>query len=227
MSPAKSKQDSRRDRAWHHGRVVLPQSDQVRLAGRRASTSIASKRKELAKAGVEIARATPQAAADRGPIVITSLPKPEALAATAKALAAAKLPSGKIICERSTFTIEDKEKAEKIAAQAGHALLDCPVSGTGAQAATGDLVIYASGDTKSVAKVKPLFAGFSRKLRRRRVRQWQPDEIRRQPAGRDQQRRVRRSHGAWHEGRSRSPSHLRDDLQSARAIRECSSCARR
>ena len=43
-------------------------------------------------------------------------------------------------------------------------MLDCPVSGTGSQARTGDLVIYASGDPKAVAKVKPMFAGFSRKL---------------------------------------------------------------
>src|SRR5262249_16261579 len=37
-------------------------------------------------------------------------------------------------------------------------------SGTGSQAKTRDLVIYASGDKKSVAKVKPMFAAFSRKL---------------------------------------------------------------
>jgi 3-hydroxyisobutyrate dehydrogenase-like beta-hydroxyacid dehydrogenase len=42
-------------------------------------------------------------------------------------------------------------------------MLDCPVSGTGAQAAMGDLVIYASGDSGAIAKLKPVFAGFSRK----------------------------------------------------------------
>ena len=45
----------------------------------------------------------------------------------------------------------------------GHTMLDCPVSGTGSQAATGDLVIYASGDTKAIARLKPMFAGYSRK----------------------------------------------------------------
>ena len=122
----------------------------------------AGKRKELSKAGVEIARnATAVAAA--APIIITSLPKPEALITTAKEIAKAKLPP-RIIAECSTFNIEDKEKAEKILRAAGHVMLDCPVSGTGSQAQTGDLVIYASGDPKSVAKVKPVFAGFSRKL---------------------------------------------------------------
>ena len=120
------------------------------------------KRKELARAGVEIVgSATAVAAA--APIVITSLPKPEALIATAKAIAAAGLPN-RIIAECSTFTIEDKEKAEKALRAAGHTMLDCPVSGTGSQARTGDLVIYASGDRKAVAKIKPMFAGFSRKV---------------------------------------------------------------
>jgi 3-hydroxyisobutyrate dehydrogenase-like beta-hydroxyacid dehydrogenase len=122
----------------------------------------AARRKELAKAGVEIARDA-KALAAAVPIIITSLPKPEALIATAKAIAAARLPR-RIIAECSTFTIEDKEKAEKALRAAGHVMLDCPVSGTGAQAKTGDLVIYASGDPKSVAKIKPMFAGFSRKM---------------------------------------------------------------
>ena len=122
----------------------------------------AGKRKELAKAGIEIA-GDAKALAAAVPIVITSLPKPEALITTAKAIAAAGLPR-RIVAECSTFTIEDKEKAEKALRAAGHVMLDCPVSGTGSQARNGDLVIYASGDPKSVAKVKPVFAGFSRKM---------------------------------------------------------------
>jgi len=122
----------------------------------------AGKRRELARAGVEIVGGA-KAVAAAAPIIITSLPKPEALMATAKAIVAAGLPP-RIIAECSTFTIEDKEKAEKALRAAGHVMLDCPVSGTGSQARTGDLVVYASGDPKSVAKVKPMFAGFSRKM---------------------------------------------------------------
>ena len=33
--------------------------------------------------------------------------------------------------------------------KAGHIMLDCPVSGTGAQAKAKDIVVYASGDTQS------------------------------------------------------------------------------
>jgi 3-hydroxyisobutyrate dehydrogenase-like beta-hydroxyacid dehydrogenase len=44
----------------------------------------------------------------------------------------------------------------------GHVTLDCPVSGTGAQAAAKDIVIYASGDNKTIARLRPMFAAFSR-----------------------------------------------------------------
>jgi putative dehydrogenase len=41
-------------------------------------------------------------------------------------------------------------------------MLDCPVSGTAAQAAVKDIVIYASGDEKTIARLEPMFAAFSR-----------------------------------------------------------------
>jgi 3-hydroxyisobutyrate dehydrogenase-like beta-hydroxyacid dehydrogenase len=121
----------------------------------------AARCKELARDGVEIVRDA-KALAKAVPLIITSLPKPAALHATAKAIAAAGTPR-KIIAECSTFTIEDKQKAEKLLRAAGHVLLDCPISGTGSQAKTGDLVVYASGDRKAIARMKPVFAGFSRK----------------------------------------------------------------
>jgi 3-hydroxyisobutyrate dehydrogenase-like beta-hydroxyacid dehydrogenase len=121
----------------------------------------AARCRELSRAGVEIARDA-AAVAVAAPIIITSLPKPEALKTTAKAIAASGAPR-RIVAEASTFTIDDKEKAERVLRAAGHVLLDCPVSGTGSQAKTGDLVIYASGDKSAIAKVKPAFAAFSRK----------------------------------------------------------------
>ncbi|MGE0034874.1 MAG: NAD(P)-dependent oxidoreductase [Xanthobacteraceae bacterium] len=117
----------------------------------------------LARAGVEIAPDVATLAA-KVPVFITSLPKPSALDATVKALAAAKLKP-KVIVEASTFTLADKEKAERALRKAGHVLLDCPVSGTGSQARTRDLVVYASGDSKAIRKLKPLFAGFARATR--------------------------------------------------------------
>src|SRR5262249_54835132 len=61
-----------------------------------------------------------------------------------------------------TFRLADKIKAERALRQAGHTMLDCPVSGTGAQARTKDLVIYASGDSAAIRKLRPLFGAFSR-----------------------------------------------------------------
>jgi 3-hydroxyisobutyrate dehydrogenase-like beta-hydroxyacid dehydrogenase len=120
-----------------------------------------ARRKDLAKAGVEIATDVAALAA-KVPTIITSLPKPEALMKTVKAIAAAEL-ARRVVVEASTFKIEDKEAAEIILRASGHTMLDCPISGTGSQAKTGDLVIYASGDRRAIAKLKPMFAGFSRK----------------------------------------------------------------
>jgi 3-hydroxyisobutyrate dehydrogenase-like beta-hydroxyacid dehydrogenase len=122
----------------------------------------AKARKAAERAGVEIARSAADVAS-KAPTILTSLPKPQALIETAKAIAATKLPR-KTVVEMSTFTISDKEKAQAILGKAGHTTLDVPVSGTGAQAAVGDLVFYASGDPKTVKKLQPMFADFGRKV---------------------------------------------------------------
>ncbi|HEU5019446.1 MAG TPA: NAD(P)-dependent oxidoreductase [Pseudolabrys sp.] len=122
----------------------------------------AVRRREAQRAGVEIAGSAAELAA-AVPTILISLPKPEALITVAHEIANAKL-KGKLIVEMSTFTIADKERAEKILRKAGHIMLDCPVSGTGAQAANRDLVFYASGDSRAVRKLKPMFEAFGRKV---------------------------------------------------------------
>ena len=94
-------------------------------------------------------------------LIILSLPKPAALAATVAAIAEAKVPR-RVVIEASTFKLEDKAAAEVVLRKAGHVLLDCPVSGTGIQAKTKDLVIYASGGSAEIKKLRPLFADFTR-----------------------------------------------------------------
>jgi len=120
----------------------------------------AARRREAGRAGVEIARSAADVAA-KTPVILTSLPKPSALIETARKIAAAKLPR-KLLVEMSTFAISDKEKAAAIAAKAGHVMLDTPVSGTGAQAATRDLVFYASGDSRHIKRLTPMFEAFGR-----------------------------------------------------------------
>ena len=119
-----------------------------------------ARRRAMAKAGVEIA-ADAKAVATEAPAIITSLPKPAALDATVKAIVEAHV-GPRVIVEASTFTIDDKVRAERALRKAGHVMLDCPISGTGSQAKTKDLVVYASGDSKAIRKLKPLFAGFAR-----------------------------------------------------------------
>ena len=122
----------------------------------------AAKRREAKRAGVELANDAVEVAA-AAPIILTSLPKPQALADTVRKIAAAKL-KGKVVAEMSTFTISDKEKAERVLRKAGHIMIDCPVSGTGSQAKSRDLVFYASGDTKAIARLRPVLMGFGRNV---------------------------------------------------------------
>jgi 3-hydroxyisobutyrate dehydrogenase-like beta-hydroxyacid dehydrogenase len=118
-------------------------------------------RRQAARNGVEVAKDATALAAGV-PVIITSLPSPQALEATVRAIAPVR--KRRVVIEASTFTLEDKFAAERALRKAGHVTLDCPVSGTGAQARTGDIVIYASGDTGSIARQRRLFADFSRKL---------------------------------------------------------------
>jgi 3-hydroxyisobutyrate dehydrogenase-like beta-hydroxyacid dehydrogenase len=118
------------------------------------------RRRALARLGVEIA-AHAGDVARRTKTIIISLPSPKALAATVAEIAKAGV-SRRVVIEMSTFTLEDKTSAEKALRKAGHVLLDCPVSGTGAQAAMKDLVIYASGDGGEIKRLGPIFAAFTR-----------------------------------------------------------------
>jgi 3-hydroxyisobutyrate dehydrogenase-like beta-hydroxyacid dehydrogenase len=115
---------------------------------------------EAKAAGVDTT-ANAAALATAAETIITSLPTPAALDQTVQAIAGAQVPR-RVVVEASTFSLDDKARAEAALGAAGHALLDCPLSGTGAQARTKDLVIYASGDKASIAALQPLFADFSR-----------------------------------------------------------------
>ena len=118
------------------------------------------RRRALARAGVEIA-ADAADVARKAKTIITSLPSPKALAATVTAIVGAKVPR-RVVVEASTFTLEDKTRAEAALRKAGHVMLDCPMSGTGAQAKVKDLVVYASGGAAEIKKLRPMFAGFTR-----------------------------------------------------------------
>jgi L-threonate 2-dehydrogenase len=120
----------------------------------------ASKRAELASAGVTIADAVEQLTQDAS-VIMTSLPTPAAVESVAKAIAGSGQGS-RIVIELSTLTLADKLRFEAILKAAGHVPLDCPLSGTGAQAKMRDLIVYASGDSSAIARCMPLFADFAK-----------------------------------------------------------------
>ena len=67
---------------------------------------------------------------------------------------------GTELIETSTLPLAKKHEIRDRCAARGITVLDCPVSGTGAQAANRDIAIYASGDRKAEAALK----GFSRSV---------------------------------------------------------------
>ena len=115
---------------------------------------------ELAQAGVTIVDST-RAVAACAATIMTSLPSAAAAHAVATEIAGCG-ELHRIVVELSTFTIADKVRFKDILAPAGHIALDCPLSGTGAQAAVRDLVVYASGDKAAIAGCADLFADFAK-----------------------------------------------------------------
>lgn len=121
---------------------------------------VAGARDALAKEGGKAARSAAEVAR-AAPIVITSLPTPAAVEAVAQDIAKTRR-KGVIVVETSTMPLETKERARATLAQAGITMMDCPLSGTGAQARVKDLLVYASGPKTAFDACAAVFPGFSR-----------------------------------------------------------------
>ncbi len=118
------------------------------------------RRNEHRKAGGSVARSC-RDVAQRCDIILTSLPSSDALHDTAEELSKSSRPN-QIVIETSTLPIPVKEAARKRLAARDAILLDCTLSGTGAQARVKDLVVYASGDRKSYRRIALVLDGFAR-----------------------------------------------------------------
>lgn len=119
-----------------------------------------ARRDELAQANVMIAGNAGQVARD-APIILTSLPSATAVDQVAREIADSGA-SRRIVVELSTLSIADKLRFEATLTKAGHIALDCPLSGTGAQAKNRDLVVYASGNDEAIAQCAGLFSDFAK-----------------------------------------------------------------
>ena len=117
----------------------------------------------LAKAG-GITAASPRDVAEKADIVITSVPSVDAFeqVIAGQSGIASSNGKGQIVIECSTLPIDVKARGEAQLAAQGKILLDCPVSGTGAQAATKDLVVFVSGDKAAFEHCREVLAGISR-----------------------------------------------------------------
>lgn len=95
-------------------------------------------------------------------LCILSLPSVTAL----DDVVAALVTSGRrelVVLETSTLPVAAKARARDALAAAGMVLLDCPVSGTGAQAAMRDIVVMASGDEAAYRRALPIVEAIARR----------------------------------------------------------------
>ncbi len=100
-------------------------------------------------------------------LLVSSLPSSAALMGVCEALAQrargeAAGAAGSVLAETSTLPIADKLRARELLASAGVGMVDAPLSGTGAQARTRDLAVYASGEPADIAALAAVFDGFAR-----------------------------------------------------------------
>jgi putative dehydrogenase len=121
---------------------------------------LASRRRDHRRNGGQVVPGC-RAVGRRAEIVVSSLPSPQALLQTAASLAGAPRPP-RIVIETSTLPVAVKQEARRTLAARGTTLLDCPLSGTGAQARAKDLVVYASGDRGIYRRVVPILNAFAR-----------------------------------------------------------------
>lgn len=124
-----------------------------------------ARRKELERQGGR-SFTTPKAAAAKSTVLITSLPSIAACEAAffGKDGIMAGARRGTAVIEASTMPLDVKEDIRARCAKGGVTVLDCPISGTGAQAAAKDISVYASGPEAVVKRLDAVFAGFSRSM---------------------------------------------------------------
>lgn len=107
---------------------------------------------------------TPEDVATRSDVVITSLASIDAFTDVVggpTGLAAAG--NGGLVVDTSTLPLDVKLAARDTLAKAGRVLLDCTISGTGAQLLDKDVAVYVSGDDAHAKQtVTPVLQAFAR-----------------------------------------------------------------
>ena len=125
---------------------------------KKACDRLAAAGGEAVKSAADVARACK--------VIITSLPSIKACEAAffGKDSIVDGAREGTIVIEASTMPIAVKEGIRERCAKRGISVLDCPISGTGAQAAAKDISVYASGEAGAVKRCDAVFKGFARSM---------------------------------------------------------------
>ena len=121
---------------------------------------VAASRQRLKKAGGHACKSAGEVAQHATQLLL-SLPSEAALDQVCAELLATGL-KGLIAAETSTLPEVCKGRNKTALAKHRITLLDCPLSGTGAQALTRDLAVYASGNAKAIRAMHGVFEGFAR-----------------------------------------------------------------
>lgn len=106
----------------------------------------------------------PREVAEAAEVLLLALPSAKALEATVEAMRPVLGPRH-VLAEMGTLPLKAKEAARERVAGTGAVLLDCPVSGTGAQAAVGDLVVFMSGEEAACERLRPVLGPMARDVR--------------------------------------------------------------
>ena len=111
--------------------------------------------------------ASAKAVAANSDVVIVALAHPNAIesALFGKDGLAAGIAPQTIVLEVGTFSLELKESVRERLGKLGAIVLDAPVSGTGSQAQTKDLVFFVSGDRDAFERARPVLDAVARDVR--------------------------------------------------------------
>ena len=109
---------------------------------------------------------SPMDVANQSDVVITSLPSIQSFhqVMTGKEGLKEAKKDGLIIIECSTLPIQEKQAAHDALEEVGSILMDCPISGTGAQAINKDLSVYVSGEKTALDKCETILNGFANSI---------------------------------------------------------------
>jgi len=147
------------------GRLGTPLAANLLDAGYAVACCARGRSDELVEKGASIpGDGSPRAVAEAADIVLTCLPTEESLEAIIcgpDGILAAGRPI--TVLELSTFSIPFKAAQRDVLAEAGAAMLDCPVSGTPPMAAAKEAVVFVSGEQDVYARVKDVISAIAPK----------------------------------------------------------------